>query len=42
MMGTGVPRTGYPNVGVLGLSQYVEPSYAMPLIEGHPERVGIS
>jgi DNA-binding NarL/FixJ family response regulator len=29
-----------PGVGVLVLSQYVEPSYAMRLIEDHPERVG--
>jgi DNA-binding NarL/FixJ family response regulator len=27
-------------VGVLLLSQYVEPSYAMRLLEEHPERVG--
>jgi DNA-binding NarL/FixJ family response regulator len=27
-------------VGVLVLSQYVEPSYAMRLLEEHPERVG--
>jgi len=40
MMGTRVPRTEYPNVGVLVLSQHVEPTYAMRLIEGHPERVG--
>ncbi|MGH3118026.1 MAG: response regulator transcription factor [Gaiellales bacterium] len=33
-------RTEYPEVGVLVLSQYVEPSYAMRLIEEHPERVG--
>jgi DNA-binding NarL/FixJ family response regulator len=30
----------HPGVGVLVLSQYVEPSYAMRLIEEHPERVG--
>lgn len=33
-------RSDYPSVGVLLLSQYVEPSYAMRLLEEHPERVG--
>jgi DNA-binding NarL/FixJ family response regulator len=33
-------RTEHPNVGVLVLSQYVEASYAMRLLEEHPERVG--
>ena len=33
-------RTDHPAVGVLLLSQYVEPSYAMRLLEEHPERVG--
>jgi DNA-binding NarL/FixJ family response regulator len=33
-------RSRYPNVGVLVLSQYVEASYAMRLLEEHPERVG--
>ena len=33
-------RANYPDVGVLVLSQYVEPSYAMRLIEDHPERIG--
>jgi DNA-binding NarL/FixJ family response regulator len=33
-------RTGHPEVGVLVLSQYVEPSYATRLLEEHPERVG--
>ena len=33
-------RTERPHVGVLVLSQYVEPSYAMRLIEEHPEGVG--
>jgi DNA-binding NarL/FixJ family response regulator len=33
-------REEQPEVGVLVLSQYVEPSYAMRLIEEHPERVG--
>ena len=33
-------RADHPAVGVLLLSQYVEPSYAMRLLEEHPERVG--
>jgi len=33
-------RAEHPEVGVLVLSQYVEPSYAIGLIEDHPERVG--
>lgn len=33
-------RAEHPQIGVLVLSQYVEPSYAMRLIEDHPERVG--
>jgi DNA-binding NarL/FixJ family response regulator len=33
-------RAEFPAVGVLVLSQYVEPSYAMRLLEEHPERVG--
>jgi DNA-binding NarL/FixJ family response regulator len=33
-------RTEFPEVGVLVLSQYVEPSYAMRLLEEHAERVG--
>ena len=33
-------RERWPDTGVLVLSQYVEPSYAMRLIEEHPERVG--
>jgi DNA-binding NarL/FixJ family response regulator len=33
-------RAAYPDVGVLVLSQYVEPSYAMRLIEDRPEGVG--
>lgn len=32
-------RAGHPEIGVL-VSQYVEPSYAMRLIQDHPERVG--
>ena len=33
-------RVEHPQVGVLVLSQYVEPSYALRLIQEHPERVG--
>ena len=33
-------RAEHPTVGVLVLSQYLEPSYAMRLIEEHPEKVG--
>jgi serine/threonine-protein kinase len=33
-------RDEHPGIAVLVLSQYLEPSYAMRLIESHPERVG--
>jgi DNA-binding NarL/FixJ family response regulator len=33
-------RARHPEVGVLILSQYVEPRYAMRILEEHPERVG--
>jgi DNA-binding NarL/FixJ family response regulator len=33
-------RTDHPEIGVLVLSQYVEPSYAMRLLEDYPERIG--
>jgi len=33
-------RTELPEVAVLILSQYIEPSYALRLLEEHPERVG--
>lgn len=33
-------RAAHPTIGVLLLSHYVEPSYAMRLIEEQPERVG--
>jgi DNA-binding NarL/FixJ family response regulator len=33
-------RSEHPEVGVLVLSQYIEPAYALRLIEDHPERVG--
>ena len=33
-------RTDHPNIGVLVLSQYLAPSYAIELLEEHPERTG--
>jgi DNA-binding NarL/FixJ family response regulator len=33
-------RTKYPDIAVLVLSQYLEPGYAVRLLEQHPERVG--
>ena len=33
-------REDHPGVGVLVLSQYLEPSYALRLLETHPEQVG--
>jgi DNA-binding NarL/FixJ family response regulator len=33
-------RSEHPDTGVLVLSQYVEPSYAIRLIQEYPERVG--
>jgi DNA-binding NarL/FixJ family response regulator len=33
-------RAAHPETGVLVLSQYVEPAYALQLLEDHPERVG--
>ena len=33
-------RDEHPDVAVLVLSQYLEPSYAMRLLESHPEKVG--
>ena len=33
-------RSEHPEIAVLILSQYVEPRYAMQLLEEHPERVG--
>ena len=33
-------RAEHPRIAVLVLSQYVEPSYALRLLEDHPERVG--
>jgi DNA-binding NarL/FixJ family response regulator len=33
-------RDEHPDIAVLVLSQYLEPSYAMRLLEAHPEKVG--
>ena len=33
-------RAEFPGVGVLVLSQYLEPAYAMRLVSDHPEKVG--
>ena len=33
-------RTAHPDVAVLILSSYIEPRYAMQLLEDHPQRVG--
>ena len=33
-------RAEFPQVGILLLSQYVEPSYALRLLQDQPERVG--
>ena len=33
-------RSDNPDIGVLVLSQYIEPSYALRLLEDRPERVG--
>lgn len=33
-------RSTYPDVGVLVLSQHVEPDYALRLVEQHPQRTG--
>ena len=33
-------RSDHPDIGVLVLSQYIEPSYALRLLEDRPERVG--
>ena len=40
LVAAGAIRDAHPDVGVLVLSQYIEPSYAMRLLEEHPERVG--
>lgn len=33
-------RSQYPEIGALVLSQYLEPAYALRLLNQHPERVG--
>src|SRR5207253_7878570 len=33
-------RSDHPDIGILVLSHYIEPSYALRLLEDHPERVG--
>jgi DNA-binding NarL/FixJ family response regulator len=33
-------RSGFPHLGILVLSQYVEPHYALELLEGGPDGVG--
>ncbi len=40
LVAAGRIREEHPQVGVLLLSQYVEPGYAMRLLEEHPEKVG--
>jgi DNA-binding NarL/FixJ family response regulator len=40
LVAAGAIRDAHPDVGVLVLSQYIEPSYAMRLLDEHPERVG--
>jgi DNA-binding NarL/FixJ family response regulator len=40
LVAAGRIRTELPETGVLVLSQYIEPAYALRLIEEHPERVG--
>jgi DNA-binding NarL/FixJ family response regulator len=40
LVAAGLIRAELPEVGVLILSEYIEPSYAMRLLDEHPERVG--
>lgn len=40
LVAAGAIRAAYPGVGVIVLSQYLEPGYAMRLLEGSDERVG--
>jgi DNA-binding NarL/FixJ family response regulator len=40
LVAAGLIRAELPEVAVLILSEYIEPSYAMRLLEEHPERVG--
>ena len=40
LVAAGEIRTRYPDVGVLVLSQFLAPTYALQLLEEHPERCG--
>jgi DNA-binding NarL/FixJ family response regulator len=40
LVAAGLIREEHPEIGVLILSQYIEPSYALRLLEDHPEGVG--
>lgn len=40
LVAAGRIRAAHPEVGVLVLSQYVEPAYAMQLLTDHTERIG--
>jgi DNA-binding NarL/FixJ family response regulator len=40
LVAAGAIRAAHPEVAVLILSSYIEPRYAMQLLEQHPERVG--
>jgi len=40
LVAAGGIRTRYPDVGVLVLSQFLAPTYALQLLEEHPERCG--
>ena len=40
LVAAGAIRSAHPGVGVIVLSQYLEPGYAMRLLEGSDERVG--
>ncbi len=40
LVAAGMIRSQHPQIGVLILSHHIEPSYAMRLLEDHPERVG--
>jgi DNA-binding NarL/FixJ family response regulator len=40
LVAAGMIRDRHPQVGVLILSQYVEPSYALRLLDHHPEGIG--
>jgi DNA-binding NarL/FixJ family response regulator len=40
LVAAGAIRAAHPEIAVLILSSYIEPRYAMQLLEQHPERVG--